>query len=348
VFQKSRNLFALNLSKKTKRGMLILAEGNVDVVSLHQAGFDCAVASLGTSLTPEQARLMSRYTENVVIAYDSDGAGVKAAQRAIGLLEKVGLSVKVLRMEGAKDPDEYIKKFGADAFSILLDKSENHIEYRILAAKSKYDMETDDGRLGFLKEATELLARLPNAIEREIYSGHVAQYSGVSKEAVQSEVTKAYRRMVAAEKKQAERSAMRPDVTAQPQAKSIRYENVISATAEEGIICLLMTDPSLLKSAPQLTKEDFTSPFLGKIFESIRSRYEKYEEITPALIAASLPPDEASHLTTMLQRPVSNANSQQALNDYIDKIKTERLKNLAGSDLLAVREKYQQKKGFGG
>ena len=120
VFSKSHNLFALNLAKKSKCGYIILAEGNIDVASLHQAGFDSAVASLGTSLTPEQARLLSRYTSEIVIAYDNDGAGQKASQRAIGILEKLEVRVRVLQMQGAKDPDEYIKTFGADAFRNLL------------------------------------------------------------------------------------------------------------------------------------------------------------------------------------------------------------------------------------
>ena len=130
VFNKSRNLFALNLAKKSKSGYIILSEGNIDVVSLHQAGFDSAVASLGTSLTPEQARLISRYTNEVIIAYDNDGAGKKAAQRAIGILEKLDLKVKVLRMSGAKDPDEFIKLKGAEAFRRLIEGSENQLDYR--------------------------------------------------------------------------------------------------------------------------------------------------------------------------------------------------------------------------
>ena len=123
VFDKSRNLFAMNLAKKSKSGYIILSEGNIDVVSLHQAGFDSAVASLGTSLTPEQARLISRYTNQVIIAYDNDNAGIKASERAIGILEKLDIKVKVLRLSGAKDPDEYIKKRGADAFRNLLEGS---------------------------------------------------------------------------------------------------------------------------------------------------------------------------------------------------------------------------------
>lgn len=346
VFQKSRNLFALNLAKRTKRGMLILAEGNIDVVSLHQAGFDCAVASLGTALTAEQARLMSRYTQNVVISYDNDGAGQKAAQRAIGIFESTGMSVKVLRMSGAKDPDEYIKKFGTDAFSLLLDRSENHIEYRLLSVKSKYDLENDDGRLGFLKEATELLASLPNALERDIYGGRVAEAAGVTKEAVQNEVKKEIRKRINAQKKKQEKQNMRPDIMAQPADKSIRYENVISAAAEEGIIRILMRDPELVKKA-NITKADFTSDFLGRLFEIINQRYSSGDSISTAVIASQLKPEEASHLTLILQRPESAVNAEQALGDYIEKIKTEKLRSAAGKDLLAVSEKFREKKGYG-
>ena len=347
VFSKSRNLFALNLAKRSKRGMLILAEGNVDVVMLHQAGFDCAVASLGTSLTPEQARLMKNYTENVVIAYDSDAAGVKAAQRAIGLLEPVGLQVRVLRMEGAKDPDEFIKLRGADAFQILLERSANHVEYRILAAKGKYDMDTDDGRLGFLREATEILAENQSPVEREVYARRVAEMTGVSPEAVINEVAKALRIRSARDRKKQEREVMRPEITAQPAARSIRYDNVASAAAEEGLVRLLVADPALTDSTAGLEPEDFSSPFLGRVFDSIRKRWQEGREITPALIAAVLPPEEASHFTNLCQRPVSIASAREAIGDYIDKIKTEGLKK-PGADLLAVREQYRKKKGLGG
>ena len=168
VFNKSRNLFALNLAKKSKSGHIILAEGNVDVVMMHQAGFDGAVASLGTSLTPEQARLISHYTNEVIIAYDNDGAGKKASQRAIGLLEKLDIKVKVLSMSGAKDPDEYIKTKGADAFRNLLEGSEDQVDYRLHAVTAKYDLSADEQKVEFLKEATELVARLPGAVERQV------------------------------------------------------------------------------------------------------------------------------------------------------------------------------------
>ncbi len=163
VYNKSRNVFALNIAKSTKAGRVILTEGYMDTISLHQAGFDNAVASLGTSLTAEHAQLLSRYFQEVVISYDGDGAGVAAAQRAIPLLEKAGLKVRVLQVTGAKDPDEFIKTYGRDAFARLLDQSENQVDYRLDQLKQKYNLEDDAQRVAFLQEAAQLLATLSSA-----------------------------------------------------------------------------------------------------------------------------------------------------------------------------------------
>lgn len=350
VFSKSRNLFALNLAKKSKADMLILAEGNVDVVALHQAGFDCAVASLGTSLTPDQARLMSRYTQNVVIAYDSDGAGVKAAQRAIGILEPTGMNVKVLRMDGAKDPDEFIQKKGADAFKILLEQSENHIEYQLLALKQKHDLESDEGRVKFLMEATGLLANLSNAVEREIYGVRAAEYVGVSPEAVHAEVRRAIRKKIAGQKKKQERQDMRPALTMQPKDRSVKYENVQSAAAEEGVLQLLMQDLALFEKTGDLAAKDFSSPFLGKTYGLLRSRYEAGQGASISVLAQFLAPAEIAQLTEIMNRPWKAASAGQAMADYIEKIKTEKLKKAAKNEetLKAVWDKYKEKKGYGG
>jgi len=350
VFNKSKNLFALNLAKKSKRGMIILAEGNVDVVALHQAGFDCAVASLGTSLTPDQARLMTRYTKNVVISYDSDAAGVKAAQRAIGILEKVGLGVKVLRMDGAKDPDEFIKKKGADAFGNLMERSENHIEYRLLTAKEKHDMETDEGRVAFFSEAAEILSTLQNAVEREVYGARVAEWTGVSAEAVASEVKRARTKRARAEKKREERENLRPAAMAQPKDRSIRYSDEMSAVAEEGVVRLLMLDPQLRDIAGKLSQGDFTSPFLGKVFNSLIQRIDAHMSVSVAALSQELEPAEVSRLTEIMQKPESGGKMEQAMADYINKIRSEKLKKAAPTEqaLLETMMKYRETKGFGG
>ncbi len=348
VFNKSRNLFGLNLAKKSKEGMLILVEGNIDVVSMHQAGFDCTVASLGTALTAEQSRLMARYTNTVVIAYDSDSAGVKAAKRAIGILENTGMSIRVLQMDGAKDPDEFIQKKGADAFRVLLDKSENHIEYRLLSVKSNYDLETDEGKLGYVAEATQILAELPNAVEREIYSRRVSESSGISFDAVESEVRKAYRQKLAAQKKKQERTALRPSVTAQPKEREMQYKNIRSAVAEEGVIRLIMLDPELIEHAADLKADEFTSNFLRKTFTLLKERYEKGESLTIPQLASELEPSEISRLTEIIQKPEKAENRERAMTEYINKIRTERMKRDAKENLMALTEKYRQTKGYGG
>ena len=196
IYNKGRNLFALNLAKKSKAGYIILSEGNIDIVALHQAGFDSAVASLGTALTPEQARLLSRYTNEVIIAYDNDGAGMKASQRAIGILEKLDMRVRVLRMEGAKDPDEFIRAKGADAFRVLLEASENQVDYRLGTVAAKYDLSRDEDKVSYLRDATALLATLPGAVERQVYAIRVAGQAGVGQDAVIQEVERQRKRLL--------------------------------------------------------------------------------------------------------------------------------------------------------
>ena len=167
VFNKSRNLFALNLAKNTKLGRIILTEGYMDTISLYQSGFDCAVASLGTALTVDHAKLLSRFTKEVVICYDADSAGIQAANRAIPMLEKTGLKVRVLRVTGAKDPDEFLKKYGPDAFSRLLDQSENYVEYNLRQLQSNYDLSDPVQKTEFARAGAEILAQLDSPVERE-------------------------------------------------------------------------------------------------------------------------------------------------------------------------------------
>ncbi len=347
VFSKSRCLFGLNLAKKTKRGTLILVEGNVDVVSLHQAGFDCAVASLGTSLTPEQARLMTRYTDNVVICYDGDGAGQKAAQRAIPLLDRAGLKVKVVTVTGAKDPDEFIKTKGPDAFQLLLDRGENHIEYRLEAVKAKYDLESSDGRVGFLKDAAQLLAAIPNSVEREVYAGRAAQLCGVSTEAMKSEVERERKRYSSQAKKKADRDSLRPTVSIKADGRSTKYENLASAAAEEGVIALLMADPQLMESC-DLKEEEFSSAFLGRVYGEIRRRFLAGEPISVVVLSQSLEREEMDRLVAICDRPQDLGTAAQCLADYIKKIREEAIKARMRSDLRSLGESMLETKGFKG
>jgi DNA primase len=348
VFNKSRNLFALNLAKKSKSGYIILSEGNIDVVALHQAGFDCAVASLGTSLTAEQARLLSRYTNQIIIAYDNDGAGQKAAQRAIGIFEKLDMRVRVLKMEGAKDPDEFIKAKGADAFRQLIEQSENQVEYRLGAVTAKYDLGTDEGKVGFLKEAAGLLAELPGSVEREVYAMRVAEMAGVSKDATLGEVARLRKVKFNSAKKTLEREALRPARTAQPVGRALHYENVRSAAAEEGILRLLCLEPALFQGRVLPQASDFSAPVLGCMFEELLRRAGQGDDMSIAALAGSFTPEEISHLTGILQKPEDLSAADKALSDYIDIIMAEKERRESAGDLRAIAEKYRGKKGYGG
>ncbi|NCE63454.1 DNA primase [Pseudoflavonifractor sp. 524-17] len=351
IYNKSRNLFALNLAKKSKLGRIILTEGYMDTISLHQAGFDCAVASLGTALTQEHAQLLARYTKEAVIAYDGDGAGVKAAQRAIPILEKTGISVKVLQMRGAKDPDEFIKKFGREAFGKLLDESENHIEYRLGQIQKKYDLADDVQRVEFLRESAAMLSTLPSPVEREIYGGRVAALAGITPETMAQEVKREFTRRMKQAKKQQERKDLTPAAQLQPKAYGMRYTNMRSARAEEGVLRLLLLEPALFSSLGGLTAEQFSAPVLGKIYDLLCRRAREGRSLQLAALAGELSPEESSHLAAILGQPESLANSQQALADYIATIQTEAVKRTGESGEDSIRaawERYREKKAYGG
>ena len=348
VFNKSRNLFALNLAKKSKSGYIILAEGNIDVVSLHQAGFDSAVASLGTSLTAEQARLLSRYTKEVIIAYDNDGAGIKAAQRAIGILERLDIKVRVLRMSGAKDPDEFIRLRGPDAFRNLLEASEDQMDYRLRNLLEQYDLGIDEQKVGFLKEATNLVAECSNRMERQVYAMRVAALAGIAQEAVVKEVERRRAQKYRAAQKAAERRQASPEQELQPKERELRYDDPGSAAAEEGVIRLLFMDPALAKRAALPAQEDFSAPALGRIYGILCGKIERGETVSTATLGGELSGEEMSLLVRVLQKPELLSRGEQALADYIRKIQEHKESRREGTDLLQLQKKLKETKGYRG
>ena len=190
IFDKSANLFGLNIAKKSSQQRLIVVEGYMDVITLHQNGVDTAVASLGTAFTEQQAKLVKRYAQEIILCYDGDGAGKKAAGRALGILNEAGIKTKVITLQGAKDPDEYCKKFGVSKFLETIEHAETPVLYKIGILKAKYDLKVPDQKISFLNDVAQELVKLPNEIEREIYGKEIALEAGVSYEAVQSQVKK--------------------------------------------------------------------------------------------------------------------------------------------------------------
>lgn len=347
IFNKRKNLFALNLAKKTKLGYMILVEGYMDAVALHQYGFDCAVASLGTSLTEEHAALLSRYTEQVMLIYDGDDAGQNATKRAIPMLEKAGLQVKVLQMRDAKDPDEFLKKFGADRFRLLLEESSNRMEYQLRAIQKKYDLKEDDQRIRFISEAAEYLSTLGNAVSREVYGGRAAEAAGISPESMKIEVDKAFKRRIAREKKKQEKIDLSPSIALQPKDQNIRYDNVKSAMAEEGLIAMVLREPALLSLCTGLTTAFFSSPLLGRVFDQLCQSFARGSEATLASLT-DFTSEEMAHIASVVQRH-QGPISEQALSDCIRTITMEHQSQLAAdnnNNLLAFQQELMARKGL--
>ncbi len=350
VFNKSRNLFALNLAKNTKLGRIVLTEGYMDTISLYQAGFDCAVASLGTSLTADHAKLLSRFTKEVVICYDSDQAGVQAADRAIPLLEKTGLKVRVLRVTGAKDPDEYIKTYGPEAFGRLLDRSENYMEYNLDQLESKYDLNDPVQKAEYARAAAEMLARLDSPVEQEVFAAQVSQRTGVGKDAVLQEIKQARNRSLRAAKRKQDRRDLTPLNQIQPRDRQLRYDNPRSARAEEGILRLLMMDSALIGELTGLEPEDFSSSHLGHIYDVLRSRLTAGRSAQLGALEGELTPEETSLLAEILRQPANLAGAAQALADYRAVMAREKWKGQADVDeatLLAARDTIRKKNQIG-
>ena len=346
IFNKRKNLFGLNLAKKSKQDYLILVEGNIDVVALHQYGFDNAIASLGTSLTEEQAALITRYADHVVLIYDGDKAGQNATQRAIPILEKAGIQVKVLQMKDAKDPDEFLKKFGADKFKLLLEGSSNRVEYQLNTIRSKYDLSIDDQRVKFLQESAELIGSLHSSVQQEIYGHRVAETAKISYDAMKLEISKAYKRRAYREKKRQESIQLAPVKSLQPKSRTMHYDNVKSAMAEEELLAMALRSPDLLDRTGTLTPQAFSSAVLGKVYGQIKDRHEKGLETSLAVLE-DLTQEEMSHVAMIVQRQQGPVN-EQAFHDCIRTVlaQHEAARVQSEDDLLAYQNKLRERKGI--
>ena len=348
IFNKRKNLFGMNLAKKSKQGYLILVEGNIDVVALHQYGFDNAIASLGTSLTEEQAALMTRYTDQIVLIYDGDKAGQNATQRAIPILEKAGIQVKVLQLKDAKDPDEFLKKFGADKFKLLLEGSANRVEYQLNAIRGKYDLNVDEERVKFLQESAGLISSLQSPVQQEVYGHRVADVAKISYDAMKNEIEKARKRRFYQQKKKQEAIDLAPAKALQPKSRNIRYDNMKSAMAEETLLAMALREPALLDQAAQLKGESFSSGLLGKVFSQLQQRHSLGLEVSVAVLE-ELSSDEMSHIAGVAQKELGPVNEQA----FADCIRTVLAEHQAASvstedDLIAYQKKLKERKGIKG
>lgn len=317
VFQKGRNLFSLNFAKKSEEKRLILAEGYMDVIAINQAGFENVVATLGTALTQEQARIMSQYAEEIIISYDSDGAGQNATHKAINLLSEVGLRTKIIRMEGAKDPDEYIKKFGALRFKQLLDKSGGAIEFELEKCRAGLDTETDEGKIEYLKRCVNVLADITSPIEREVYAGRLAEANRVNKEMIVQQVNGAIKKRInkSKSKEWTEIRTFQKQMRSNPDS----YRKPKEYKAEIGIISYLAANPDEADYiSSRIAPEQFATDLNKKIYAVMLEKIKNSEFSDILSLQSEFTADEMGKITEIEVNSKDVNINKTAVDDFIN------------------------------
>ena len=317
VYKKSENLFGINFAKSVCSERVILVEGNMDVISLHQAGFENTVAPLGTAFTTEQANLLSRYTKEIVLMLDADAAGQKAVRRASGLLENTGLSVRVVVVPDGKDPDEYIKKNGKERFAALLEGAVSDMEYKLLTAAKDIDLNSEDGRLKYLAAAAEIIAATDDIMTRDIYIGRLSEKYGVSRTALTTRVNELRKRNSRQKQKKEITDIIRPKFT-KDDINPERRKSVKGTAAEETLIAVLLKNPDFYKIAlDKLPPEKMLTSLNRRIYETIISVLEHGGSLDISAFAEKLLPAEIGYLVSLQNSEKAGKNPEIVLKDCI-------------------------------
>ncbi|MBQ7288405.1 MAG: DNA primase [Clostridia bacterium] len=325
IYKKGNMLFGLHTAKNHCSERAILVEGNMDVIALHQAGFCNTVGSLGTAFTPEQARLLSKYTKEVVIMLDSDAAGQKATDKVISILSEANVSIRILRLPDCKDPDEYIKKHSAAKLQALLDGAKTDIEYMLLRAADGLSMEDDDAKITYLKRATELLAGVDDSIAVDLYAGRLADKYAIAKETLMLSITEAKKK----KRKQQYRQELKEIVQVNPRT-AVNPERALhkkAAAAEETINSILIYHPDLFeRHQPKLTEESFVTDFGRRLFAAISSMYRKGYTFDISLLGDGFTAEEIGSIVALYATKRFHETPELLLEDCINTLKSEKLK----------------------
>ena len=336
VFRKGKQLFALNYAKDVllgnlsselvKPGEIILCEGYMDVIAMHQAGFTNAVATLGTAITPEHSRVVSRYAKTAFLAYDSDEAGRKAADKAMTLLNEVGVDTKIIRMHDAKDPDEYIKKFGAASYAKLLTGSIGQIDFKLNGVLSKYNMNIPDEKLRAVDECCKVIASIYSEVKQDIYIQRLSEITGVKVESIRSKIKRDKRhstaKAISAQKSAAEKKTMHFDDKVNPEA----ITNPVAVEIEERVLGIILLFPEEFSKCDAITEDDFVTAFSKRVFKEVTKLY-KDNNTDISSLNEMFSPEEMSRIFDMRHRRSElSANGTQALNEQITALKNEKAK----------------------
>ncbi len=317
VYKKSENLFGINFAKNVCSERVILVEGNMDVISLHQAGFENTVAPLGTAFTTEQANLLSRYTKEIVLMLDADAAGQKAVRRASELLENTGLSVRVVVVPDGKDPDEYIKKNGKERFAALLEGAVSDMEYKLLTAAKDINLDNEDGRLKYLAAAAEIIAASDDIMTRDIYIGRLSEKYGVSRTALTARIEELRKRNRRQKQKKEISDIIRPKFT-KDDINPERRKSLKGTAAEETLIAVLLKNPDFCKiAAEKLPPEKMLTSLNRRIYETILSVLERGGTLDISAFAEKLLPAEIGYLVSLQNSEKAGKNPEIVLKDCI-------------------------------
>ncbi len=352
VFKKSKNLFSLNFAKTEIKDTIILAEGYMDVIAINSSGIKNVVATLGTALTSEQARLIAKYASNVVIAYDSDEAGQKATHRAVNLLSEAGVKTKVLKMAGAKDPDEYIKKFGVKRFEMLVNGAEDVIDYELNSLKSNVDLTNAEGKIAYLKKAVEIISDISNPIEREVYAGNIAKETGTMIDTVLSQAKLLYKKKYKSQQNKEWNQIQQFSEIRKDRVNPQKINNLKEAKAEEGIISYICKNPESIDNIiKKITPNDFTTDFNRRVFEELVAMSQRGNDIKISLLGENLSHEEMSTVAKIIADNDNLINSEEIVDEFVkilltakDRLSKDDIISRDVSDLEEYRKKLLEKK----
>lgn len=326
VYKKSNGVFALNFAKNGNPDKLIVCEGYMDVIALHQAGFTNSIACLGTAQTQEQARLISRYAQEVILSYDSDEAGQKATKRAIDIFGSTGIKIRVLKLTGGKDPDEIIRKFGKEKFQSLIDGAANDIEYGILRERDKYDLDSVDGKTKFLTAVADILAR-SNSIVQDAYAAKLASEMQISKDAIMHEIQRSRRKKESTAEKERFSEIVRETSNFKDEVNPERAKNLRAAKAEETLIASIMLNPDFYpKIKDKIDDETFVTDFNRRVYNAVASRLSEGRSIELSMFASEFTPEEMGRLALFGTMGGMISNTVAECDDCIKVLKEEKAK----------------------
>ena len=344
AFKKSRHLFALNFARKKCEEQMILCEGYMDVIALHEAGFENAVATLGTAITSEQARIFAKYTKKVVICYDSDDAGQNATQKAIRLLGEVGVDVRILKLSGAKDPDEYIKKFGADSFRRVLGESKSGFDYGVDKIISSRDISLVEEKVKAASEVCALIARVYSRVERDIYIRRASELLSVSAESLASDVERMRRRIEREEKSEQSKEAMLSIKHIGDRVNNDAAKNIRATANEESILGLMLMLDEIRAEAAKgelISAEDFVTDFGRRVFTALCELEVSESGFSKAMLGQYFTVDEMGRIERLeMERRMLARNDREVFISCVNGLKQE-VKSAEESDPFSDLKRKQ-------